>query len=152
MVIADKKIIYVDMDGVLANIAKIHEEKVKENPFMRYPQSQYGFFMEMEQIPDGVAAVKALADHFDIWFLSAPSWKNPLSLAEKNYWIRKNFGLKWCENLILCSDKSLLRGHYLIDDNKEGRGQDKFEGEFIHFINKTWVEVFDYIINKENLL
>lgn len=147
-----QKRIYVDMDGVLADIAKINAKKLAENPDMKYPQSQYGYFMEMEQIPDAINAVKSLADHFDIWFLSAPSWKNPLSLAEKNYWIRNNFGIEWAEKLILCSDKSLLIGDYLIDDNREGRGQDKFTGEFIYFKDITWVEVYEYIIKKENLI
>lgn len=146
----EKKTIYVDLDGVLADIAKQRDKRLAQNPDMKYPQATYGFFMEMEQIPDGVAAVKALDDHFDVWFLSAPSWKNPMCAAEKTYWIQKNFGIEWAEKLILCSDKSKCKGEYLIDDNATGRGQDKFKGELILFTG-DWVSVFEYIIKKEKL-
>ncbi len=145
------KRIYVDLDGVLADIEKQHAKRAKINPDMKYPQATYGFFMEMEQIPDGVNAVKALADHFDVWFLSAPSWKNPMCAAEKTYWVQNNFGIEWAERLIISSDKGCFYGDYLIDDNLKGRNQEGFKGKVIHFKNTTWVDVFEYIIKIEEL-
>lgn len=151
------KRIYIDLDGVCADLQKQADKKYKENPLMKYPQAEYGFFMEMEPIEDAVIAVKTLAEHYDVWFLSAPSWRNPLCLAEKNYWVRQHFGLEWAERLILCSDKSLLKGDYLIDDHQSGRGQDKFEGELIHFgaintPNSQWVEIFEYLVFEDFLM
>ena len=58
------------------------------------------------------------SDKFDMWFLTAPSIKNPMSYAEKRVWIETNSFPP--ERLIICPDKSLLKGDYLIDDNKEG--------------------------------
>jgi len=143
-----KPICYVDMDGVVANIAKHARKHFKENPEIKYPQSQYGFFLELEEIEHSVGSVKMLSKHFDIWFLTAPSTRNPMSYAEKNYWIRQHFGQVWCDKLILCPNKSLLKGNYLIDDNTSGRGQDKFDGELIHFGSTqfpNWFEVCKYL-------
>lgn len=144
-----KKRIYCDLDGVCANLKKLADKKLQQNPLMIYPQAEYGFFMEMEEIEDAVKVVKILAEHYDVWFLSAPSYKNPLCLAEKNYWVRNHFGPEWPERLILSSDKSLLIGDYLIDDNITGRNQENFKGEFIHFGHGkylTWKMVYDYFM------
>ena len=145
----DRKIIYVDLDGVCADSKKLAAEKLKKNPSMLYPQAEYGFFMEMEEIKDAVSAVKTLAEHYEVYFLSAPSYKNPLCLAEKNYWVRNHFGPEWPERLIMSSYKNLSIGDYLIDDNLTGRHQEKFEGEFIHFGGpkyRTWIEVMEYFM------
>lgn len=148
-----KKIIYVDMDGVLCDIYSHAKKKFSEFPQIKYPQSQYGFFLELPVIYNSVETVKSLQNdydgNFDIWFLTAPSTHNPMSYAEKNYWIRINFGQAWCDKLIICPDKSLLRGDYLIDDNISGRGQDKFIGTFIHYgsdIYKDWKAVKNHLV------
>lgn len=39
-----KKILYIDIDGVLANIAKSYNAYKEKYPEQPYPQSQYGFF------------------------------------------------------------------------------------------------------------
>lgn len=144
-----KKILYIDIDGVLANIAKQIDTFKNIFPTQPYPQSQYGFFMDMEPIDDAIDSVIKLTEFYDVWFLSAPSYKNPLCLAEKNYWIRKYFGIEMTEKLILSSNKGLCYGDYLIDDNAFGRGQDKFVGELIHFGSSKfpdWKTVISYLI------
>mgnify|MGYP003460767576 FL=1 len=147
--ILEMKRIFVDLDGVCCDIRKLARQKFSESPEVKYPQSQYGFFIELEEIENSVSSIKELSKNYDVWFLSAPSTKNPMSYAEKNYWIRIHFGQEWCDKLILCPDKSLLIGDYLIDDNLSGRGQDRFIGEFIHFGSdkyKNWSEVLKYFI------
>ena len=151
--IKPKILIFCDLDGVLCDIYTHARKKLQEFPQIKYPQSQYGFFMELPEIDKGVQTVKELQndydEHFDIWFLTAPSTHNPMSYAEKNYWIRMHFGQKWCDKLIICPDKSLLRGHILIDDNVSGRGQDKFIGELIHFTkDNNWKVIKNYLIGK----
>lgn len=146
-----KQIVFCDLDGVLCNIYKRAKEFMTIYPEVKYPQSQYGFFMELEEITGGVKYVKMLQEHYDMWFLTAPSTRNPMSYAEKNYWIRTHFGQKWCDKLIICPDKSLLRGSYLIDDNLSGRGQDKFIGELIHFGSAkfpNWHQVSKYLVQE----
>jgi len=154
-----RKRIYVDLDGVCANYRKLYLERKQQDPDNNFPQASYGFFMEMEEIPGAISAVKKLAENYDVWFLSAPSHRNPMCLAEKNYWVRQHFGPEWPERLILANDKSLLKGDFLIDDNATGRNQENFEGIKILFDTfneipshitatyvkcKNWIEVLDY--------
>jgi len=144
-----KKRIYVDMDGVLADISKNIKKYKILFPTQPYPQSQYGFFMDMDPIKDSIETVKLLMTKYDVWILTAPSWKNPMCLAEKNFWIRKYFGINFCEKIIISSDKSLCIGDYLIDDNKSGRGQDRFTGELILFgstLFPNWKIIKEYLL------
>ncbi|KPA11151.1 5'-nucleotidase [Candidatus Magnetomorum sp. HK-1] len=52
---------------------------------------------------------------------------------EKRIWIENYFDYNFTKKLIICSNKGLLKGDLLIDDNIEGRGQESFEGKIIHF-------------------
>lgn len=143
-----KKKLMVDMDGVLCDFAgafkREHSDKVK------FPQSRWGFFTNLEPIPSSIYMVKELMKHFDVWILTRPSYMNPLCYTEKRIWIEKYFGLDFCQKIIICSDKSLVKGDYLIDDSLTD-GQLDFEGELIHFGTedfKDWFVVYDYLIEK----
>ncbi len=57
------------------------------------------------------------------------------------------------KKLILCGDKSLVRGHYLIDDSIKD-GQENFEGELIRFGSTrfyNWDPVITYLVAKANV-
>ena len=140
-----KKRLYVDMDGVLANFSKAYAEEAGRS---EYPQSNWGFFANLEPIAGGVEAVKILMLDYEVWILTRASYKNPLCYTEKRIWIEKYFGLRFCNNLIICSNKSLVKGDYLIDDSLMD-GQTEFEGEHIHFgFGKfpDWDAVLKYLI------
>ena len=53
-----QKIIYVDMDGGLCDFKGAHQKAQLEHPKIAYPQSQYGFFRNLEPIEGGVEIVK----------------------------------------------------------------------------------------------
>ena len=128
-------IIYIDMDDVLCDYSsKILEEKNK-SPATLYPQSVPGFFRGLEPIEGAIDAVKQLRtqEDVDVYILTAPSTKNPLSYTEKRLWIEDKLGSEMTTNLIICSHKGLLKGDILIDDHASGRGQELFEGKLIHF-------------------
>lgn len=147
MVENKKKRLFVDMDGVLCDFLKpFLLEKTTTNKF---PQSRWGFFVNLDPIENGVEIVKELMEYYDVWILTRPSYKNALCYTEKRIWIEKYFGLDFCEKLIICSDKSLLKGDYLIDDCLN-HGQTEFEGNLIHFGSenfKNWDSVRKYLIN-----
>jgi 5'(3')-deoxyribonucleotidase len=146
-----RKKIYVDQDMVLANFNKAYNEDRKKYPDQLYPQSQFGFFLKLEEIEDAIDAVKMLEAHFDVYILTRPSVYNINSYSEKALWIFNRFGIKTLENTILCCDKSLFKGAYLIDDSK-GDGQPEFDGEWIQFGTDkfpNWKNVIDYILDKE---
>ena len=77
-----------------------------------------------------------------------------MSYTEKRVWVEKHLGLEFVERLIICPDKSLLKGNYLIDDLATGRGQENFEGQLIHFGTETfknWEDVIRFFKNLSKL-
>jgi 5'(3')-deoxyribonucleotidase len=129
------KTVYIDMDDTICDVKSAFLKALEDNPCIQYPQSQYRFFANRQPIAGAIDAVKRLieSDDYEPYILSAPSTRNPLSYAEKREWIEQYFGCDFCERLILCSNKGLLNGHYLIDDNVAGKGQENFEGKLIQF-------------------
>jgi len=145
-----KKLIYVDMDGVLADFITPFLKEIEKNPKQPYPQSQYGFFLNLEPIKDSIESFKKLEEHFDMWILTRPSVQNPLCYTEKAVWIKEKLGTNIQYKTIMCSDKSLLKGDFLIDDTLE-YGQTEFEGELVHFGSgrfPNWKTVVDYLMSK----
>jgi 5'(3')-deoxyribonucleotidase len=146
------KRIYIDMDGVLVDFEKAHREALRRNPTQPYPQSQLGFFLNLELIKGAVWAVSTLQIYFDVYFLTAPSTKNPLCYTEKRMSIEKHFGFSACSKLIICENKSLLIGDFLVDDRIDSHKQNEFVGKLIHFGSEEfpdWFFVVDYL--KENI-
>jgi 5'-nucleotidase len=144
-----KKKLMVDMDGVLCDFVgafnKHHSDKVK------FPQSRWGFFTNLDPIPSSIYIVKELMKYYDVYILTRPSYKNPLCYTEKRIWIENYFGLEFCKKIIMADDKSMIKGDYLVDDSISD-GQLEFEGQFIRFGSSEfsdWFDVYDYLI-KDN--
>lgn len=126
-------IIYIDMDDTLLDFTSAYRRELERLPVMPFPQSQYGFFANLELLPGALEAWNILNEKHDVYFLTAPSVRNPMCYTEKRISIEKHFGYLACEKLILSTNKSLLKGDILIDDYATGNHQDRFGGEFIHF-------------------
>jgi 5'-nucleotidase len=137
-----KRIVYVDMDDVLCNYSGAYLAEISLHPENKYPQSQYGFFVNLQPIEGAVDAIKALiqSDNYEPYILTAPSIHNPFSYTEKRIWTEKHLGFEFVDRLIICSNKGLLKGDFLIDDNTFGKGQENFEGTFIHFGSKAFTD------------
>lgn len=143
-----KKRLFVDLDGVVADSDMQYKKYKNICPEQPYPQSQHGFFSTMTLIEDAQHYITLMKLKYDIWFLTAPSFKNLYSYTEKAIWVKNNFGEDMVEKLIYCSDKSICIGEYLIDNKYYGRGQNKFKGELILFGSKTfpdWKTVYKYL-------
>jgi 5'(3')-deoxyribonucleotidase len=148
-----KEIVYIDMDGVICDFEGAHNKATKRNPKNMFPQAEYGFFLGLEPLKDAVKAIKWLmaSERYDVYILTAPSVFNPMCYLEKRVYIEKLFGMELVNKLIISPNKGLSKGDYLIDDHTEGRGQDQFEGELIHFGSDefpNWHEVLIYL-NKQ---
>jgi 5'-nucleotidase len=146
-------IVYVDMDDVLCNYSASFNAKKLVNPEQPYPQSQYGFYTELEPIAQAIESVNQLRKlaGFEVYILTAPSILNPLSYTGKRVWVEKHFDLDFVNRLIISPNKGLLNGDYLIDDLIQGRGQENFTGEIIHFGSKDfpdWSAVIKFFLNK----
>lgn len=159
-----KKILYIDMDGVIADfdgaikkynphlhtsdIYPDYEERSKE--VYKICGENPNIFLELNTLPYSRMYVEALFEIYDVYFLSTPMWQVPQSYTDKRIWLRKSFGFKTEHKLILTSRKDLNIGDYLIDDRlKNGAGE--FTGKHIHFGNEEfpdWHAVFKFLVKE----
>jgi 5'(3')-deoxyribonucleotidase len=138
----NKKILYVDMDGVVADFEKAIKEQIPHWESLSEAEKGLltdevcggisGFFLNLEPIEGAIESVKKLAQSFDTYFLSAAMWNVPQSYTEKRLWIGKHFGDDFRKRLILTHHKNLNYGHFLVDD-RTSHGADKFLGKHIQF-------------------
>jgi 5'-nucleotidase len=143
-----KKIVYVDLDDTICEYTKRKQEMLIKKPSNPYPQSEYGFFANLDPVEGAIDAVKTLnkTTLYDVWILTRPSFKNPFSYCEKRVWVEKHLGMEFVEKLILHPNKAMCIGDFLVDDVL----WDKFQGEQIHFRHDDrfmrWKDVVNYLI------
>lgn len=144
-----RKIVYVDIDNTIADFTSAYMDYKSKFPEQPYPQSQVGFFLNLKLIDNLVPRFLYLIEKlgYEVWILTRPSVRNPLCYTEKRLWLEKHFGYEICERLILCTDKSLLRGDLLIDDNE----WKDFQGEQILYGSDgfdNWAKIYEYLRDK----
>lgn len=159
----NKKILYIDMDGVIVNLHKEIKKWLKEHEniqhrFEEYPDHIHGIFRNPEPVEGAVDAINKLyeSDKFDMFILTAAPWGNPDAATDKRYWIERYFGNMFHKKMIVTHRKDLLIGDYLIDDSKHN-GVSDFTGELIDFgvdyktglpnKFKNWSDVLDYLLD-----
>ena len=145
-----KKIVYVDMDGVLVDLhAKLREypeDVVKSlgNDIDKLPD----LFLDPPPMEGAIEAFNILCSLFDVYILSTAPWDNPEALMHKRLWVEKHLGKNAYRRLILSHNKHLNVGDFLIDD-RTANGAGKFTGEHIHFGTERWPDwkaTLDYLI------
>lgn len=137
-----KQIIYVDMDDTMCDFMGMFWKKLKENPAIKFPQSQYGFFTSLEPIKGAIDTMNMLKERYDVYILTRPSYLNPLCYTEKRVWVEQHMGIEWCQKLIMCPNKGLMIGDYLIDDMP----WPEFKGEQIRFGPVNWQDIKEKFI------
>tara|TARA_Y100001960_G_scaffold332915_1_gene435509 strand:+ start:289 stop:990 length:702 start_codon:yes stop_codon:yes gene_type:complete len=130
--------IYIDFDDTIFDFMGAVEKK-KNQTGMTYPQAEYGFFDNLEPLPRAVEVVKKLIEdpRYNVRFATAPSVYNPMSYTGKRMSVEKHFGFEMVDKMILISEKDLLDNiskgvrSILIDDIREGYGQEKFTEQIV---------------------
>jgi len=127
-----KKIIYVDMDGVITNFKKAADEEAAKAgvPKLTRPDLKVNF-RDLDLMPGAQDALMRLNNDFDIFIATTPPWSRPDVWAHKREWIEEHF--PWLKRkMILTHRKDLLIGDILIDDSR-WRGQPDFKGHWLWF-------------------
>lgn len=155
----EKEILWIDMDGVLANFEKGVEMKTVD-PFIREfykssPDRIPGIFRDLPPIEGAVDAVYQLHESgkYDMYVATAAPWGNPEAATDKRYWIERHFGRMFRKKMAITHLKHLLVGDYLIDD-RTANGAGEFgkitgNGKHIHFGTKefpNWESVLNYLL------
>ncbi|HUC96055.1 MAG TPA: hypothetical protein VMR16_00095 [Candidatus Saccharimonadales bacterium] len=155
----DRKILYIDLDGVVVDFES-GVKKLSNNKSLSYAgryDETPGIFRLMEPMPGAIDAVKRLSSHFDVFVLSTAPWNNTSAWSDKIGWIKKYFGENdgsvLHKKMILTHRKDLNYGDILIDDRTKN-GADKFRGELIVFGSERfpdWKSIMEYLIKDSAL-
>ena len=125
-----KKIIYVDMDGVISDFDKA----AKLGGYTHRPDLHVNF-RDLDLVPGAQDALMKLNKDFDIFIATTPPWSRPDVWTHKREWLEEHF--PWLKRkLIFTHRKDLLIGDILIDDTR-WRGQPDFQGDWFWF-NQEW--------------
>jgi 5'(3')-deoxyribonucleotidase len=134
-----KKILYIDMDGVLVDFASemnhFYESYTGyKNLYKKNPDEIPNIFKSPLPIPGAIDAVKMIAEsnQFEILIATTSPWNNHDALIHKRLWIEKYFGDLFKKKMVITHRKDLLYGDYLIDD-REANGAIDFKGELLSF-------------------
>ncbi len=148
-----KKILYVDMDGVLVDF-KSGINKCSKKILSEYKDNEDeipGIFGKMEPMPGALESYKKLSKIYDTYILSTAPWKNETALVDKLRWVKKHLGEVAHKRLILTHHKNLNKGDYLIDD-RDKNGVKEFDGKHLHFGEgknyPDWESVVNYLKGK----
>lgn len=155
-----KQILWVDMDGVLADFDGHIEAELKRVPFYkeRYknnPDHIHGIFRDPQPVIGSVEAIHKLynSGKYEMYIATAAPWQNPEAATDKRYWIEKHFGRIFHKRMAITHLKHMLVGDYLIDDritNGAGDfGKLTGRGEHIHFGTEkfpNWNSVLNYLL------
>lgn len=111
-----------------------------------------GFFRHLPVMKDSVEVIRELNSRYEVFIVSAAT-EFPNSLKDKMDWLADHFSFLSWRQLVLCGDKKVIQGDYMIDDHV--RNLVTFSGQKLlyttaHNLNETgyerinnWQEVAD---------
>jgi 5'(3')-deoxyribonucleotidase len=143
MEMTKKPIIYLDMDGVLANFHGAFEREITPQcePTEIYEK---GFYRNLKVNEGAREAVSKMLESgkFEVYIASKPATGSQYCAGEKYEWVKEHFP-ELHSRIILTPNKNVLQGHILIDDHPEKWRN--FEGEVFRFNPhepaKSWAQV-----------
>jgi 5'-nucleotidase len=155
-----KKIILVDMDGVLVKEPTKEHEESKRRKMSRKGRKDTSpdpdehllhwsdvpdIFLDLEPMDGAIDGFNKLSQDYEVYIVSTAPWNNPSAWTDKQKWVAKHLP-NATKRLILTHHKNMITGDFLIDDRLKN-GVDKFHGTHIHFGQhpfENWNKVLDY--------
>lgn len=152
-----KKIILIDMDGVLVKEpSKEHEESKRKKMGRKGKKDGYeehdihwsdvpDIFQDLEPMQGAIDSYTKLSENYDVYIVSTAPWNNPSAWSDKRNWVDKYIPHAK-KRLFLTHNKNMIIGDFIIDDRLKN-GVDKFHGKHIHFGQEpfeNWNKVIDY--------
>ena len=160
MLMDNKKILLIDMDGVLVNLDKSIGDWFDGHPhliqrYIKNPDHIPGIFRDPEPIDGAIQAIRQLEESgkYDMYIATTAPWGNPDASSDKRYWVEKYFGELFHKKMFVTHRKDMIAGDILIDDRKKN-GAENFKGKFMHFgwcyESETWNEypTWDSVLNE----
>lgn len=134
-----KKVLWIDMDGVLVDFNRHVEETISNNEFLKSSYKGHydhipGIFRNPPPIKGAVEAINKLNESgkYEMYIATAAPWGNPMAAMDKRFWIEEHFGRLFHKKMAITHLKGMLIGDYLIDD-RTANGAGEFSGKHIHF-------------------
>ena len=108
----DIKVNYANIKGGtwMGGFPEQHHQLVREKLFAE------GFFRNLPVMDDAVDVLKEMNKRYEIYIVSA-AVEFPNSLKDKHDWLLENFPYFTWKQLVLCGDKKMITGDYMIDDH-----------------------------------
>lgn len=96
---------------------------LRERAILKEVMGKEGFYRGLQPIPGARTALRRLrGDGFDVRIVTSPWVSNPTCASDKLNWVARYYGAQWAQRVILTTDKTLVRGDFLIDDKPEVTG------------------------------
>lgn len=145
--------IIIDMDEVIADPMgsmvswyedqyklKVDYANIKDGSWIRGFPSQHhelvldrlkspGFFRDLPVMENAVDVLKEMNQRYEIFIVSA-AIEFPNSLKDKHDWLLQYFPYFTWKQLVLCGDKRMINGDYMIDDHLKN---------LVHFKGKKYL-------------
>lgn len=150
----NKPVLLIDMDEVLCDFYN-HPifpfvRRKHDRAYMNRMMRGLDFWTGLQPIKGSLGAVKELlkSGRFDIYICTKPVKESAECYKGKMLWIDKYLP-ELVGKIIMCQDKGMVLGDYLIDDNlinKHG-----FKGRFLHFdrsvaSEKVWSSILKTLL------
>lgn len=145
--IVKKLVVYIDMDGVLANFDSCVHSPPPAGSSLPSEMLHKGFFRQLPVMTGAKNAVEALMQNprLEIYIATKISTKNLHAATEKLQWLEEHFPAL-VKNVFIACDKTKLRGDILIDDFLRWKN---FHGAFFHFDHQnpeqSWQEALTFV-------
>ena len=155
---SQKKIVWIDMDGVLVDFNGHVEETISKNEFLKTAyKGRYdhipGIFRNPKPVEGAIEAINKLAESgkYELYIATAAPWGNPMAAMDKRFWIEEYFGDLFYKKMAVTHLKNMLIGDYLIDD-RTANGAGGFNGKLLRFGWSYETETFNEYPNWDSIL